>query len=202
MARSRPARSGSARVHHFRARSWRCPPSWPSRSAWRAWGWSWSATRGVRGVPGPFAVAKALVAGRPDRRCALGVSEVVLGWLPGLAGALLERFLAASAGRRWRLAQDARRFGAGAAAGLLELLEPALLAAKCSAEAAGGDPDTSEGGNSHAEGDAVEDEGRLGHTWSAWACVRLVWPPERACAFDDTAFAGLLDCVTTEAERR
>ena len=126
--------------------------------------------------------------------------------LPGPAGALLERVLAASAGR-WRLGQDARRPGAGAApagavAGLLELLEPALLAAKGSAEAAGGKADATEGGNSHAERDAVEDDGRLGHTWSAWACVRLVWPPERACARELTAFAGLLDCVTTEAERR
>ena len=38
MARGRPARSGSARVHHFRALSWCCPPSWPSWSLWRAWG--------------------------------------------------------------------------------------------------------------------------------------------------------------------
>jgi hypothetical protein len=66
----------------------------------------------------------------------------------GLAGALLERVLAVSAGRWCRLAQDARYLGAGVApagvvAGLLELLEPPLLAAKGSAEAAGGDPDAS-----------------------------------------------------------
>ena len=110
-------------------------------------GWSRSAGRDVQRLLGPFAVAKVLVAGRPDRRCAPGGSLVALECLPGLAGALLERVLAASAGR-WRLGQDARRPGVGAApagvaAGLLELLEPPLLAAKGSAEAAGDDPDAS-----------------------------------------------------------
>ena len=62
--------------------------------------------------------------------------------LPGPAGALLERVLAASAGR-WRLGQDARRPGAGAAAGLLELLEPA--ASRAIAGAVGDQPATTSG---------------------------------------------------------
>ena len=47
-------------------------------------GWSRSAGRDVQRLLGPFAVAKVLVAGRPDRRCAPGGSRVVLECLPGL----------------------------------------------------------------------------------------------------------------------